>query len=78
MHKPLLDWRYSINLIDWRYYVCVVFTLNRSFYPTSEHPVSVLIHPTEIQIMWSQRCQETGNRQAASQSRASAKAFPSV
>ena len=37
--------------------VCVVFTLNRSFYPTTSavHPVSVLIlHPREIQIMWSQ------------------------
>ena len=36
--------------------VCVVFTLNRSFYPTtSVHPVSALIlHPREIQIMWSQ------------------------
>ena len=36
--------------------VCVVFTLNRSFYPTtSVHPVSVLIvHPREIQILWSQ------------------------
>ena len=35
--------------------VCVVFTLNRSFYPTtSVHPVSVLIvHPREIEIMWS-------------------------
>ena len=37
-------------------YTCVVFTSNRSFYPTtSVHPVSVLIlHPREIQIMWSQ------------------------
>ena len=36
--------------------VCAVFTLNRSFYSTtSVHPVSVLIlHPEEIQIMWSQ------------------------
>ena len=37
--------------------VVVVFTLNRAFYPTSSavHPVSVLIlHPREIQIMWSQ------------------------
>ena len=39
--------------------VCVVFTLNRSFCSTTKytqcHPVSVLIlHPREIQIMWSQ------------------------
>ena len=36
--------------------VCVVFTLNRSFYSTtSVHPVSVLtFHPREIQILWSQ------------------------
>ena len=38
--------------------VIVVFTLiNRSFYPTTSavHPVSFLIlHPREIQIMWSQ------------------------
>ena len=35
---------------------CVVFTLNRSFSPTtSVHPVSVLIlHPREIQNLWSQ------------------------
>ena len=35
---------------------CVVFTLNRSFYSTtSVHTVSVLIlHPREVQIMWSQ------------------------
>ena len=34
--------------------LCVVFTLNRSFYSTSVHPVSVLIlHPREIQILWS-------------------------
>ena len=33
--------------------VCVV-TFNRSFYPTtSVHPVSVLIHPREIQTLWS-------------------------
>ena len=32
--------------------LCVVFTLNRSFYSTSVHPVSVLIlHPREIQIL---------------------------
>ena len=37
-------------------HVCVVFILNRSFYPTtSVHPVSVLVlHPKEIQNMWSQ------------------------
>ena len=37
--------------------VVVVFTLNRSFYPTTAavHPVSVLIfYPREIQILWSQ------------------------
>ena len=37
--------------------VVVVFTLNRSFYPTTSAvpPVSFLIlHPREIQIMWSQ------------------------
>ena len=35
----------------------IVFTLNRSFYPTSSavHPVSVLrLNPREIQILWSQ------------------------
>ena len=37
--------------------VVVVFTLNRSFYPRTSPvpPVSLLIlHPREIQIMWSQ------------------------
>ena len=37
--------------------VAVVFTFNRSFYPTTSAvpPVSFLIlHPREIQIMWSQ------------------------
>ena len=37
--------------------VVVVFTLNRSFYPTTSAvpPVSVLIlHPREIQFIWSQ------------------------
>ena len=37
--------------------VVVVFTLKRSFYPTTSavHPVSFLIlHPREIQILWSQ------------------------
>ena len=35
--------------------MCVVFTLNRYFYPTtSVHPVPVLIHPGEMEIMWSQ------------------------
>ena len=37
--------------------VVVVFTSNRSFYPTTSavHPVSFLIlHPREIQTMWSQ------------------------
>ena len=39
--------------------MCVVFTLNRSFYPmTSVHPVSVLIDPREILIMWSQTDRE--------------------
>ena len=35
--------------------VCIVFTLNRSFYSTtSVYPVSVLfLHPREIQIRWS-------------------------
>ena len=39
----------------------VVFTLNRFFYPTaSVHAESVLIlHPTEIQIMWSQTVKQT-------------------
>ena len=38
-------------------FVVVVFTLNRSFHPTSAvTPVSFLIvHPREIQIMWSQQ-----------------------
>ena len=35
--------------------VCVAFTSNRSFYPaTSVHPLSVMIHPIEVQILWSQ------------------------
>ena len=35
--------------------VCFAFTLNGSLYSTSVHPVSVMIlHPREIQIMWSQ------------------------
>ena len=40
----------------WRYVVIVVFTLNRSFYPTTSAvpPVSFLIlDPREIQILWS-------------------------
>ena len=39
-------------------FVVVVFTLNRSFHPTTSAvtPVSFLIvHPREIQIMWSQQ-----------------------
>ena len=42
----------------------VVFTLNRSFYPTTSAvpPVSFLIlHPREIQIMWSQTETEKTN-----------------
>ena len=40
-------------------HVVVVFTLNRSFYPTTSAaavpPVSFLIlHPREIQVLWSQ------------------------
>ena len=36
------------GLIYNTYHVCVVFTSNRSFYPTSAHPVSVLIlHPRD-------------------------------
>ena len=47
--------------------VVVVFTLNRSFYPTTSAvpPVSFLIlHPREMQIMWSQtvRQRKTKNR----------------
>ena len=39
----------------WDVEVVVVFTLKCSFYPTlAVHPVSVLIHPREIQILWSQ------------------------
>ena len=37
-------------------YACVVFTPNRSFYPTtsSVHPESVLIlNPREMEILWS-------------------------
>ena len=35
-------------------HVCVVFTLNRSFYSTSVHPVSVLIlHPREMCVCFS-------------------------
>ena len=35
----------------------VVFILNRSFYPTTSAvpPVSFLIHPREIQIVWCHR-----------------------
>ena len=45
--------------------VVVVFTLNRYFYPTTlaVHPVSVLIlHPREIQIMWSQTVRKRKNK----------------
>ena len=45
--------RYKVSLRD----VVVVFTLNRSFYSTTSAvpPVSFLIlHPREIQILWSQ------------------------
>ena len=45
--------------------VAVVFTLNRSFYtPTSAvPPVSFLIlHPREIQIMWSQTVRQTNRK----------------
>ena len=50
--------------------MCVVFTLNRSFYPTTSvvHPVSVLIfHPTrrEIQTMWSQTVRHKKNKTTA-------------
>ena len=48
---------HSCNLVAVRTaIVCVVFTLNHCFYPTtSVHAVSVLIlHPREIQILWSQ------------------------
>ena len=61
-HASLQD-GWDSNDIGW--YVCVVFILNRSFYPsTSVHPVSVLIlHPREIQITWSQT--ETEKTKAA-------------
>ena len=45
--------------------VVVVFTLNRSFYPTTSAvpPVSFLIlHPREIQIMWSQTVRQKKNK----------------
>ena len=53
--------------------MCVVFTLNRSFYPTtSVHPASVLIlHPREIQIMWSQTVRQRKNKTAINQGKAS-------
>ena len=48
----------------------VVFTLNRSFYPTtSVHPVSVLIHPREIHIMWSD-CERKTKSTAINQGKA--------
>ena len=48
-------------------FVCVVFTLICSFYsPISVHPVSVLIlHPKEIQIMWSQTVRQRKNKTTA-------------
>ena len=48
-------------------HVCVVFTLNRSFYSTtSVHPVSLLIlHRREIQIMWSQTVRQRKNKTTA-------------
>ena len=45
--------------------VVVVFTLHRSFYPTTSavHPVSVLIlHPREMQILWSQTTKKITNQ----------------
>ena len=40
--------------------VCVVFTVNCSFHPTtSAHPESVLIHPREIHILWSQTVKQS-------------------
>ena len=50
--------------------VVVVFTFNRSFYPTTSAvpPVSFLIlHPREIQILWSQT--ETEKPNVAKESR---------
>ena len=47
--------------------VVVVFTLNRSFYPTTSAapPVSVLIlHPREVQIMWSQTVRQRKTKAA--------------
>ena len=43
------------SLLTFYVVVVVVFAFYRSFYPTSAvHPVSVLIlHPREIQILWS-------------------------
>ena len=45
--------------------MCVCFTLNRSFYPTtSVHPVSVLIlHAREIQVLWSQTVRQRKPKQ---------------
>ena len=45
------------NVWLWLWIVVVVSTSNRSFYPTTTiavPPVSLLIHPREIQILWSQ------------------------
>ena len=47
--------------------MCVVFTLNRSFYPTtSVHAVSVLIlHPREILNLWSQTVRQRKTKTTA-------------
>ena len=46
--------------------VCVAFTSNRSFYPaTSVHPLSVMIHPIEVQILWSQTVRQRETKTTA-------------
>ena len=46
--------------------IAVVFTSNRSFYPTTSsavHPVSVLIlHPREIRLVWSQTVKQRNTK----------------
>ena len=52
--------------------VVVVFTLNRSFYPTTSAvpPVSFLIlHPREMQIMWSQTVRQKNQTSLNNQGR---------
>ena len=63
MDEPQDGYRKTAAVVD--IVIVVVFTLNRSFYPTTPavHPVSVLIlHPREIQILWSQTVKTEKNQ----------------